>query len=261
MGRKIIDRAGEINYNTFGSKMVIVEYRMNRDMDVYFPEYGYIAENVGYGDFKKGNIRCPYEKRVYGHGFLGEGKYKVSENGKHTKCYVTWNEMLKRCYSPKYHEKRTSYKGCTVSKEWLNFQNFAKWFDDNYYEIEGEKICLDKDILIKSNKIYSSETCIFVPNNINMLFTKRDELRGELPIGVSYNEANGKFKTQCSIYDYKENKNKKIYLGYYDTPQESFNIYKQFKENYIKEVANYYKDKIPSKLYDAMCNYDVYITD
>ena len=36
MGGKI-DRTGEIGCNNFGSKMVIKEYRNNRDIDVYFP--------------------------------------------------------------------------------------------------------------------------------------------------------------------------------------------------------------------------------
>lgn len=36
---------------------------------------------------------------------------------------------------------------------------------------------------------------------------------------------------------------------------------KEFKENYIKEVANEYKDKIPQKLYEAMYRYKVEIDD
>lgn len=67
MGSKI-DRTGEENINNFGSKMVIVEYRMNRDIDVYFPEYNWIAKNVIYQNFKKGEIKCPYEPSVYGVG-------------------------------------------------------------------------------------------------------------------------------------------------------------------------------------------------
>ena len=258
---RFIDRTGETRLNNFGSETVIVEYRISKDMDVYFPEYDYIFKGAAYQNFKNGEIKCPYEKRCYGHGFIGEGKHKTKENGKDTKSYRAWYNMLKRCYDPKYHEKRPSYKGCTVDKEWLNFQNFAKWFDENYYEIEGEIMALDKDILVKGNKIYSADTCVFVPHNINSLFTKRDKCRGELPIGVCYNKHNRKFVSLCNIYNYKENKNKQIHLGYYDTPQEAFEVYKQFKEQNIREVANYYRGKIPSKLYDAMCNYEVYITD
>lgn len=80
--------------------------------------------------------------------------------------------MLERCYSARYQERKPTYKGCSVCDEWLNYQNFAKWYDDNYYEIKGEIMCLDKDILVKGNKIYSPENCVFVPNYINVLFAR-----------------------------------------------------------------------------------------
>lgn len=261
MGRKIIDRTGEININNFGSEMVIVGYRMNRDIDVYFPKYNWTAKGVAYGQFKTGKIKCPYEKRYYGIGYLSEGKYKASKNRKNTKCYDTWIHMLERCYNEKHHEKTPSYKDCEVAEEWLSFQNFAKWYDDNYYEVEGQKMELDKDILNKGNKIYSPDTCIYVPERINTLFVKRYNDRGKYPIGVHYSKQAGKFQAQCSVYDYDKNKKKIKHLGYYDTPQQAFEIYKQFKEQHIKKVADYYKDTIPKKLYDAMYKYEVYITD
>lgn len=257
-----IDRTGETILNNFGSRMVIVEYRKSQDIDVFFPEYDWIARSVQYSNFKKGSIICPYEPRFYNHGYIGEGKYKAhDENGKDTKCYNTWRGILTRCYNPKLHEKYPTYKGCTVDEEWLNFQNFAKWFEYNYYEIEGQRMDLDKDILIKRNKIYSADTCVFVPHNINSLFVKNDRVRGNLPIGIYYNKAAKNFQARCNIYDYEENKSKRIHLGCYDAPQEAFEIYKQFKESYIKEVAEYYKGKIPKKLYDAMYRYEVDIND
>ena len=39
---------------------------------------------------KKGNVKCPYEPSICGIGYIGEGEYKVSENGKQTKCYNVW---------------------------------------------------------------------------------------------------------------------------------------------------------------------------
>lgn len=257
--RKFIDRVGEENYNNFGSKMVIVKYKGALDIDVYFPEYDWTFKNATYITFKNGNIKCPYEPRFYRIGYLGEGKYKVSKNGKDTKCYKAWIHMLERCYNEKYKKKKPTYENCKVCDEWLNFQNFAKWYYENYYEIEGQIMCLDKDILIKGNKIYSPETCIFVPNTINSLFTKSDKARGNTPIGV--NEQKNKFRAQCSVYDFGNKKKKRIYLGSYDTSEEAFEVYKQFKEKYIKQVADLYKDKIPQKLYQAMYKYEVEITD
>lgn len=260
MGSKI-DRVGEENVNNFGSKMIIVEYRMNRDIDVYFPEYNWTFKHTRYNDFKKGNVKCPYERRVFGIGYLGEGKYKTKENGRPTKCYSTWRHMLQRCYNPKYKEKHITYENCEVDEIWHNLQSFGDWYDDNYYEIDNQKMCLDKDILHKGNKIYSPDNCIFVPERINTLFTKRDKSRGEYPIGVSYNKQYDKFQAYCRLHDFKENKTKLKHLGYYDNPEQAFEAYKEFKENYVKEVADYYKDLIPIKLHKAMYEYEVNIED
>ena len=258
MGKKI-DRTGEERLNNFGSKMVIVGYRKNYDIDVYFPEYDWTVEHVQYDNFKKGKIKCPYEPRYYDKGYLGEGKYKVKENGKLTDEFDIWYNMLKRCYDPKYQEKHTTYKGCKVEDYLLNFQHIAEWIEDNYYEVPGERMCLDKDILYKGNKVYSRETCIFVPQRINSLFTKSDKRRGDCPIGVTPNSS-GNYMAQCN-----DGYGKTIYLGSYSTKEEAFNVYKQYKEDLIKETIDSYEGKIfephYSRLKTAMYNYEVEIDD
>ena len=175
MGAKL-NRIGEERLNNFGSKMIITRYKNAIDIDVYFPEYDWTFKNSAYKEFKNGKIKCPYKRSVCGVGYIGEGKYKVKENGKNTRVYDTWHDMLRRCYDSKFHEKRPTYVDCEVCEEWHNFQNFAKWYDNNYYEIEGERMHLDKDILVKHNKIYSSETCVFVPHAINSLWYKNTGL-------------------------------------------------------------------------------------
>ena len=257
---KKIDRTGEERVNSFGSKMVIKEYRNKRDIDIYFPEYNWTFEHVDYSNFKRGNVKCPYERRYFNAGYLGEGKYKMhDEVSNPTKCYNAWYGMLTRCYNEKYHEKYPTYIDCEVYKEWLNFQNFGVWYEDNYYEIKGERMALDKDILIKGNKIYSPDTCIFVPQTINSLFIKRNKARGKSVIGTT--PVNGKYKAQCQIFNPETGKSKQEYLGTYDTQEKAFEVYKQFKERYIKRVAEHYKDQIPDKLYQAMYKYEVDIND
>lgn len=259
MGSKI-DRTGEKNMNNFGSEMVVVGYRTRRDIDVYFPEYNWIAKGIQYNNFKKGNVKCPYERRVFDVGYLGEGKYKVMENGEPTKCYKIWNSMLQRCYDSKYHERKSTYMNCKVCEEWLCFQNFAEWFYKNYYEIENERMALDKDILVKNNKIYSPVTCIFVPQTINSLFVKSDKSRGSSVIGTSLYR-NGKYRAYCNLLNPKTGKSKWGHLGVYNTQEKAFEIYKYYKEKNIKMVADYYKNKIPKILYDALYTYIVEITD
>ena len=254
---KRTERLGETLNNNFGSEMIIVEYRKAKDIDVYFPEYDYTAEHVRYGDFEKGKIKCPFEPRVFGIGYLGVGEYKAWENGKDTKVYKAWKNMLQRCYDSKLHMKHPTYFNCTVCDEWLNFQNFAAWYEENYYEIEDKVMCLDKDILVKGNKIYGPDTCVFVPQEINLLFTKRDAARGESPIGVSIrtDRRRNMFQAYCRV------NGKLKHIGYYSSPEEASAAYKEFKEELIKSIADEYKEYIPDKLYDAMYNYEVSLFD
>lgn len=241
--------------NTFGSEMEMTCYRNSRDIDVYFPEYDWTAEHVNYKHFRNGQIRCPYEPRVCGIGYIGEGDYKPTENNKKTDAYSTWSRMIVRCYDHKYHEKYPTYKDCIVSEEWHNFQNFAEWYENNFYQVEEEKMHLDKDILSKCNKVYSSDTCIFVPASINTLFVKKNINRGNLPIGVSYHKRNKKYCARCSI------NSKNSVLGYYNTPEEAFQTYKEAKELEIQRIADKYVNLIPEVLYDAMYSYEVDLND
>ena len=247
------DRINEIGYNNNGEEMMIVRYGGVKDIDVQFSD-GTVVEHKRYDHFKNGEIKNPMFPSVYGVGFIGVGDYKTcDENAKITKCYDAWSNMLQRCYDPKYQEKHQTYKGCTVCQLWNNYQEFAKWDNENYYEIENERMTLDKDILCKGNKVYSPETCVYVPQSINKLFTKSDNKRGKLPIGVT--KYRNKFMAQLSKGD------KRIYLGSFDTPEEAFLAYKKAKEQYIKEVAEAYKLQIPQKLYEALINYEVEIDD
>ena len=264
MGKKI-DRLGEENYNTHGTLMKIVEYNNANNIIVEFQdEYRYRKRCV-FKEFKKGKVKNPYDKTVCGIGFLG----------KDDKCnevfHNIWRHMIQRCYDP-YEinkDKNLTYKDCFVCKEWHCFYNFEKWCYEKYYSIKNEKICLDKDILTKGNKKYSPENCVFVPERINLLFCKSDATRGKYPVGVSeYIDKRGaivkkKLRTYCNVYD-KDNKKRKIrHLGYFpiNRPFQAFTCYKNFKENYIKQVADEYKDLIPKELYEALYRWEVEIND
>ena len=147
-------------------------------------------------------------KLIYGIG-INDSDYKIQPHieGKQVICkyYQTWKGMLSRCYDFKTQAKRPTYIGCTVCDEWLTFSNFKRWMETQDWE--GK--CLDKDILVQRNKVYSPDTCIFVTDAINVLFTKRDAARGQYKLGVYFNRENGKFKSQCNI------NGKQKHLGYY----------------------------------------------
>ena len=254
-------RLNEENYNNQGTLMRIIEYKNAKNITVEFQDKHRAIVKTIYKHFKSGEISNPYDKTVYNVGCIGEGKYKASENRKSTKCYMTWKSMLQRCYDPYYINKRLTYIDCFVCEEWLNFQNFAKWYEENYYECNNERTELDKDILYKDNKLYSPETCCFVPQRINTLLTKSDKSRGEYPIGVSYYEITNELRVRCSIYENNKPKNKHLGCFPLDRIEDAFKCYKQFKENYIKQVADEYKDLIPKKLYKALYRWEVKIND
>lgn len=189
---------------------------------------GVELENISYLVLIKGNVKNPYHRWIYEIGYMGQGSHKSCN--KNTGCdntmYEKWQSMFQRCYSKRCLIKIPTYIECSVSDLWHNFQNFGDWFENNY--VKGWH--LDKDILVKGNKIYSPETCAFVPQEINMLFTKRDSKRGEYPIGVS------KIKKR---YASKIRKNGILTnMGTFNTPEEAFQAYKTAKESHIKEVAD-----------------------
>lgn len=257
-----IERLGEENYNYFGSLMKIVEYNRCDDIVIEFQDKYKYRKKCTYDSFLKGSVKNPYDKEVYGVGYIGVGKYKTKINKKQTYEYKIWKGMLERCYDAYFINKHISYKDCFVCEEWHNFQVFAEWYKKNIYNCNNERMHIDKDILYKGNKIYSPETCVIVPQRINGLFIKRQGNRGKYPIGVCLNKRDNKLYARCNIID-EYGKSKFKYLNSFplNRPFQTFYTYKIFKENYIKQVADEYKGLIPQKLYEALYRYEVEIND
>lgn len=199
---------------------------------------------------QKGLPHLNQRERVCGVG-INDVEESVANNGIITKAYNRWRSIIQRCYDLRIINRTPNYIGCMVDGRWLFFSNFLQWFAENY--VEGYD--LDKDILVKGNKVYSPDTCCFVPHLINSMFTKTDAKRGPYPIGVRITY--GKYQARLLRYD------KSVHLGIFDTPEEAFYAYKDAKEAYIKEVATtYYNEgKITKRVYDALMKYQVEITD
>lgn len=242
------NRLYKMNTNNQGCLMKIVNYIDSTNIIIEFQDEYKFKKHSNYDSFIKGSVKNPFFKNTYGVGFIGE----LDGMAYHHPAFKYWESMMSRCYNEKFKNNRKTYQNCAVCEEWHNFSNFAKWYDENYYEIDNETMCLDKDILIKGNKLYSPKTCVFVPQRINSLFTKCDKTRNCL-IGTR------KFKGKY-ISSFHFNGNTK-HLGYYEKEIDAFNKYKEAKEKYIKQIADEYKDKIPQKLYEAMYKYKVETTD
>lgn len=108
------------------------------------------------------------------------------------------------------------------------------------------------------NKVYSPDTCIFVPKRINDLFVHiHGKKKNGLPTGVSYSEKTGKYQATVreSCKDDEDGKKKTARLGFFDTAEEAYEVYKAHKMAEIIYIADCYKDVIPDKLYQAMINW------
>lgn len=223
--------------------MKIIEYRNHDDIDIEFlDDFHYVKTHQRYSNFRVGQVRNPYDRTLFGVGYVGVGEYKLSEKNKQTRVYTAWSQMLNRCYNSNEAQKRPAYYGIvTVCEEWQCFQNFAKWYFDNYYEIEG-RLHVDKDILCPGNKVYSPDKCLLVPQRINMIFmnkpNKYDLPNGIRPVGNKFEaKYNGKhIRTLSSL-------------------NEAIQAHTDAKRRHIREVAEEYKEIIPVKVYDALMNW------
>jgi hypothetical protein len=144
------------------------------------------------------------------------------------KCpyYERWRSILCRCYSKKFHNKNKSYEECFICDDWKYSSNFKKWMEGQ----DWEGRVLDKDILIKNNKIYGPETCIFVSIEINSLIIKTHKNRS-YPIGVYKSNTKNKFDAKISI------NGKGIFLGSYLDKFDAHRSWQYYRFNYVKEIA------------------------
>ena len=155
-----------------------------------------------------------------------------SVSGKTKACpvYVAWSGMLQRGYSEKYKALHPSYIGVTVCDEWLIFSNFSRWYANNY--VNGYD--LDKDIKLKGSKLYSPNTCLYVPQEINKLFTDHKAARGALPLGVS---------AKGNRYRARVNREGvSVALGSFSTPQAAHEAYKVGKNESIMMASAKYPE-------------------
>ena len=234
-------------FNTNNSGVcVVVNYTNYDDVTVKFVETGYETK-TRMDNLKLGKVKDYLHPSIYGKGVLGEG-FKQSESQSYS--FRLWKNMLKRCYSEVSFKKSPSYEQCLTSETFNDYQQFKTWCNSQLgFGNTGWE--LDKDILVKGNKVYSEDTCCFVPKEINLLLVKHDKGRGDYLLGVDYHKNRKQFRARCSDK----------HLGWFNTELEAFYAYKQAKETYIKEVANKWKDQIDPKVYNALMKYEVEITD
>jgi hypothetical protein len=236
-----------INKNTFGAEMKIIKIVSWDKVIIQFQDEHKFEKEIFWANFKRGTVLNPYDKTAFGVGYIGDGEYKINSERKNypRREYAIWKAMLERCYNEKTKDKYPAYYGiCTVCKEWHNYQNFAKWYHENYYSIQGEIVQIDKDILVKGNKTYSPETCTFVPQKINMIFMSKSKNRDmDLPNAIY----------RCSAGFQASYGGKS--LGVFKTIDDAINAHDVAMRIHIKRVAGEYKRIISDDIYERLMNW------
>ena len=197
-------------------------------------------------------------KSVYGIG-VNDKEYPSWNINKPLKEYAIWKDMLLRC-TKEFWNKHPTYIGNTCSENFKFYSFFYRWCQEQIgfgnIDENGKSWHLDKDLLLKGNKHYSEDACVFVPSRINSLLVKRNADRGVFPLGVSYHKHSKKFRSRCGTGNPLQQ-----HIGYSDTPEEAFAMYKTFKEAYIKKVADEYKHHLDVRAYEALMSYEVHEND
>ena len=190
---------------------------------IRFDDSGFVKE-VTYNMLKKRGVKNPYHRSVYGVGFFGVGPHKRTKNGVGTKAYVTWRGMIGRCYYNKFSHLHPTYQRVEVCDDWHNFQNFASWFKENY--IPG--YCLDKDLLSDGKKIYSPESCLFIPVALNAFLPRLVHNHQDKATGVTWRF--GKWIAAINDMD----TNKWLHLGNFNSKSEAVSAYNSKREEFAK---------------------------
>lgn len=163
--------------------------------------------------------------------------------------HLAWTHMLERCYSDKYQDRQPTYKGCSVSKEWITFSVFKSWMEEQDWE--GKQ--LDKDLLFEGNKMYSAETCVFVTKTVNLFTIDRGNDRGEWLLGVYWNKERSKFHSQCSNPFTK----KREHLGYFTCEEQAHQTWLKRKLELAHLLAAEQTDeRVAKALIDRYTNYE-----
>ena len=249
------DYEGSILKSLYCGDFKVLKYTNSLNILIEFVETGFrkICQTK---EIKTGSILDKSLPSVFNVGVLGDKyatKYKLP-NGRYRnfKEYETWSGLLERCYSEKCQIKHPTYRGCTVSENFKSYTYFYEWCNAQVgFGNEGWQ--LDKDLLVKGNKIYSEDTCCFLPEEVNIALTRSDKTRGSSPIGVT--KRGGSYYASISI------RGKTKPLGSFKSETLAFEEYCKNKEEYLSLLAVQYENQIDPRVYGVLMNYKVEITD
>lgn len=186
-----------------------------------------------------------WKRTVFGIGYLGCNDADATRDNY---IYSKWANMMQRCYDEETHRLKPYYAPCTAEIEFQNFSNYREWHKEN--AMGDRKVDLDKDVLIRGNTVYGSETCTLIPHFTNTIFENRGA-----DTNIVLNNDTGKYDVTMSILGNREE------VGTFDTEEEAKQGFIDYKQDYIRKYAKKCKGKVPNKTYEAMVNWVVETAD
>lgn len=237
MARRCV-KVGQIYTSNKYGKFKIIRYVNTREVYIRFLLTKYECCTIS-NYILSGKVKDPYYPIRYEVGFVGEGKYNFRE---YKELYSRWADILRRCYT----DRNPSYKGCSVAKDWHNFQNFCRDMC-NYPNYNKKGFHLDKDLTVFGNKVYSKETCYPIPNRVNLVFGIK-----------SKSSKTGVIKTPWGFSAlWRDENSKLIAKGGFKTKDAAFNYFLTMKLKVIHRVAVENKEYLSCKIFKNLSNLTV----
>lgn len=192
-------------------------------------------------DVRAGEIKDKLLPKHFGVGFIGNGPYIERHP-----AYSHWVGMLTRVYGV---DRFSCYDGCSIHEQWHDFQNFAKWFNHQVYQKGWH---LDKDLINRDCKLYSPDTCVFLPPKLNYFVRVPSSRTTDLPRGVK--RAGKRFVAYC-----RDIHGNPVLVGSFADPATAHLAYMRFKKSVATDFAEAYKEIVADTAYQALLNYKVLI--
>lgn len=235
------DFIGRIYKTNRSGDCFIVDLKDSYDITVMFYDGYYV--NVNKGNLDKGKVRNPHHpsNKSYGVGLFDSTS--VGKDPDVMKIINSWNNMLQRCYSARFHKRQPSYKEVVVCERWKTYSNFESDIMSmyNYEKFLKYGWVLDKDALKGDVSIYSPETCCFIPKRLNSMLASLDGLF-DSSVGAS-KVPSGKYRTSAST-----NCNSKCF----DTKEEALFEYRKIRCSLFVSELEKWKDIVDDVVIDSV---------
>lgn len=235
-------KVGDIYESAVYGRAEVIELLRAPKIKIKFLATGYECV-VFRGNLPRGSFRDPYARVVEGVGYMGVGVHCSR-----SRAFNVWNNMIKRCYEKIKAHNNVTYEGCSVESSWHNYQNFAEWY---YKQLNNGVNELDKDLLVRGNKVYSEDTCTLIPYQLNIALQENRVNRGHFPPGVYFKKKNKNFIAQLALGDGVQK-----HLASCATAEEARRIYLSAKKEQLKELAEQYKHLISEEAYHALYKWE-----